>query len=165
MSATTAPSTGRRDDAGSAVVEFLGVALVLLVPVVYLVLVLGRFQSAAFAVEGAAREAVRAYVTTTAHDRSLESLGEPAPAARPADRALTAVGLALADQGLDAPPAQVLTLTCAPDCTGPRSRITAAVQVDVPLPGVPAWLQPVVPLSVPVAASAMGSLDGFGGAG
>ena len=42
--------------------EFLGVSLVLLVPLVYLVLVLGRIEAATFAVEGAAREAARVYV-------------------------------------------------------------------------------------------------------
>ncbi|NKY41663.1 pilus assembly protein, partial [Cellulomonas septica] len=53
--------SGGRDD-GSAVLEFLGVALVLLLPTVYLVLVLGRLQAATFAVEGAAREAARTAV-------------------------------------------------------------------------------------------------------
>lgn len=48
------------EDRGSAMVEFLGAALILLVPLLYLVLVLAQVQSAAFAAEGAARESMRA---------------------------------------------------------------------------------------------------------
>ena len=54
------------DDAGNAIVEFLGAALLLLVPLVYLVLVLGRLQAATFATAGAAREAARAYTAALA---------------------------------------------------------------------------------------------------
>lgn len=160
---------GARADAGSAVVEFLGVALVLLVPVVYLVLVLGTLQSAAFAVEGAAREAVRAYVTTAAHEQPARDPGGGAASgdaatARAGARALAAVGLALADQGLDDPSAQAVTLDCAPGCAAPGSSVTATVEVDVSLPGVPGWLTAVVPLSIPVSASATGTVEAFGGA-
>ncbi|WP_255491798.1 MULTISPECIES: pilus assembly protein [unclassified Actinotalea] len=137
-------------DAGSAVVEFLGVALLLLVPTVYLVLVLGRLQSAAFAVDGGAREAVRAFVT--ADDDSSGT-----------QRALAAAGLALADQGLD--PEAVTTglrLACGSQtCLVPGTRVTAELVVEVPLPGVPAWLGDVVPLAVAVTADATGVVDEF----
>ncbi|WP_307844848.1 pilus assembly protein [Actinotalea solisilvae] len=134
-------------DDGSAVVEFLGVALLLLVPTVYLVLVLGRLQSAAFAVDGAAREAVRGFVT--AQD-----------ATDGARRATAAVALALADQGLDPGAAQDgLSLVCDGECLAPGAVVTAHVAVDVGLPGVPGWLQGVVPLVVPVTATATGAVD------
>jgi len=152
-------------DAGNAVVEFLGVALVLLVPTVYLVLVLGQLQASAFAVEGAAREAVRAYVTASTHEQAARQSGADGPFADPPTRALAAVGLALGDQGLlDAGP-EGLTLTCTPDCTTAGADLTAVVEVDVALPGVPGWLQDRVPLSVPVSASATGTLEAFGGDG
>lgn len=161
-------------DAGSAIVEFLGVSLVLLVPTVYLVLVLGALQRAAFAVDGAAREAVRAWTTTSAHAQAADDGDDDAPGAPgdppgaaetgdPAARALAAVGIALADQGLPSPTPQTLSMTCAPDCRTPGSRLTATVEVEVTLPGVPAWLADVVPLVVPVSASATSSLDAFGG--
>lgn len=140
-------------DDGSAVVEFLGVALLLLVPTVYLVLVLGRLQSAAFAVDGAAREAVRGFVT--AQD-----------AVSGAQRATAAVALALADQGLDPAAAdEGLTLACDGECLAPGALVTAHVAVDVGLPGVPGWLQGVVPLVVPVTATATGAVDEHRGLG
>ncbi len=55
---------GRVGDEGSAVVEFVGLVVVLLVPLVYLVLVVGRLEAATFAAEGAAREAARVFVAS-----------------------------------------------------------------------------------------------------
>ena len=52
----------RQPDSGNAIVEFLGIALILLIPLVYLVLVLARLQAAGYAVQGAAKDAGRAYV-------------------------------------------------------------------------------------------------------
>ena len=54
--------TGHRDE-GRAIVEFIAVGLLVLVPIVYLVVTLGRVQAAAFAVSTAAREAGRAFTT------------------------------------------------------------------------------------------------------
>ncbi|GAA3399122.1 hypothetical protein [Cryptosporangium minutisporangium] len=74
-------------EGGAAIVEFVFVGVLLLVPLLYLVLALSEIQRNAFAVTQAAREAGRAYVT--ADDPST------APA-----RAGYAVRLALADQNL-----------------------------------------------------------------
>ena len=57
----------RRDD-GRAIVEFLVVGLLLLVPVVYFVATLSRVQAAAFAVSTASREAGRAFTTAATED-------------------------------------------------------------------------------------------------
>jgi hypothetical protein len=148
------PSTARKNpaqrthrDDGNAIVEFLGIALLLLVPTVYLVLVLGRLQSAAFGVEGAAREAVRAAVASASHNTSPET------AAR------SATDIALADQGLRSPDA--LTLLCDPSCTQPQAQITAHVAVDVELPLMPPFVSKYVPLHVPVTATATGQVDTF----
>lgn len=135
-------------DDGNAIVEFLGAALLLLVPVVYLVLVLGRLQAATFAVDGAAREAARSIVTAD----------DEADAAR---RTLAAVRLALADQGLDADPAAVTSVSCDRACLEPSSTVTVRVAVAVPLPGVPDWLQGAVPLAVPVSATSTAVVDSF----
>jgi hypothetical protein len=145
---------GQHGEAGNAIVEFLGVALLLLVPVVYLVLVLGRLQAGAFAVDGAAREAARAFVT--AEDSVVGSR-----------LAVAAVALALDDQGLDPTGApDALTLTCqTPACLVPGSAVTATVEVAVDLPFVPGFLQGVVPLSVPIRAHATATVDAFGSGG
>ena len=137
-------------DAGNAVVEFLGIALLLLVPVVYLVLTLGRIQAATFAVDGAAREAGRAAVTAP-DERSA------------AERAAAATALALGDQGFGADvAADALTMTCAGTrCLEPGATLGVTVSVLVPLPGVPAWLSGAVPLSVPVTATATATVDPF----
>ena len=52
-----------RDDAGNATLEFTYLAVLLLIPLVYIVVSVFQVQRAAFAVSAAAREAGRAYVT------------------------------------------------------------------------------------------------------
>lgn len=136
------------EEEGSAVVEFLGVTLVLLVPLVYLVLVLGRVEAAAFAVEGAARDAARAYVV--ADEEAADAHAE------------AAVALALADQGFDAGAARSLRVACSGDpCLEPGEDVTATVTVRVPLPFVPPLVRDVVPLEVPVSATRTAVVDAF----
>lgn len=140
--------TGQRSDRGSAVVEFLGVALVLLLPVLYLVLTVGRVQAATFAVEGASREAARAFVTAPSSDDG-------------ARLASAAVTLALGDQGF-APGAGGLTIACSSQvCLEPGGEVTAHVRLDVPLPLVPELVRGVVPLAVPVEARHVASVDAY----
>lgn len=135
-------------ETGSAMVEFLGVALILLIPLVYLVVTLGRVQAGAFAAEGAAREAVRAMVTA------------PSSAAGAA-RAETAVGIALADQDLPRD-AGALTLECsASPCLTPGGAVGAVVRVEVPLPLLPDAVRGWVPLAVPVEAARTGMVDRY----
>ena len=136
---------------GSAVVEFLGTALVLLIPTVYLVLVLGRLQAAAFAVDGAAREGVRAALAAREAERD------------PALSAEAAVRIALRDQGVA--DADALTLTCGSGCDEPGATVSARVAVVVDLPLVPAFVRHHVTLGVPVSASASGRVDDFVDAG
>ncbi len=139
-------------DEGSAVVEFLGVALVLLVPIVYLVLALGRLQAAAFAVDGAAREAVRV-VVAAADDPRLDA----GAAARAAAR------IALADQGVEA--ADPVALTCDPACDAPGADVVVRVEVEVDLPLIPSFVRDRVPMAIPVSAGARGRVDDFLDAG
>jgi Flp pilus assembly protein TadG len=82
----TGPERSTED--GAAVVEFVFVAIVVLVPLLYLVLAASALQRNALAVTQAAREAGRAFAT--ADD---ETAGQ--------ERAAYAVQVALADQGLD----------------------------------------------------------------
>lgn len=140
---------GADREAGSAVVEFLGVALILLVPLVYLILTVGRVQAAVFAAEGAAREAGRAVVRA-------ETFPEGAARAR------AAVELAFADHGIEVGAADAVRLTCERDpCLTPGGRIVVEVGTAVPLPGVPGFVRAVVPAEVPVSAEYVAVVDAF----
>nr|MBA2696160.1 pilus assembly protein [Actinomycetota bacterium] len=79
----------RSGDGGSAVVEFVTIGVLMLVPVVYLVVAMAGVQAAAFATESAAREAARIVVTADDEQQSQQ-------------RVLAAVGWALRDQGIEA---------------------------------------------------------------
>jgi hypothetical protein len=78
-----------RNDEGSALVEFVGLGVVLLLPLLYLLLSVFAVQKAAFAVTQAAREAGRAYATAPSSSAA-------------AARASYAAELALESQGVDA---------------------------------------------------------------
>ncbi|MPV36727.1 pilus assembly protein [Georgenia subflava] len=128
-------------DRGSAVVEFLGVSLLLLVPALYLVLTLSRVQAASFAAEGAAREAGR----IVAQAQSLEEATVGAEAA---------VELAFGDQGFDVDGADLLRAECSAEpCLTPGAQVLVEVATEVPLPLVPSFLTDAVPAHVPVSAS------------
>lgn len=125
---STGPSPRWRDQAGTALVEFCWLALLLLVPLVYVVLTVFAAQRASFAAADAARVAGRAYLT--APDQGTA-----------AGRAELAVRLAFADQGVDASPH--LRISCRPDptrCLSPGSVVTIRVWGSVPLPLLPAVL-------------------------
>lgn len=116
---------GRPADAGSALVEFTVLAVVLLVPLTYLVLAVFAVQRAAYAVTAAAREAGRAYATADTRGSADARAG-------------AAAALALRDHGLALPPGAV-ALACEPagGCLTPGSRVRVQVDVAVPLPFVP----------------------------
>lgn len=140
----------RAGDEGSAVVEFVTLGVLLLVPVVYLVMTLGRIQAAAFAAEGAAREAGRVFVT--ADDEASGSA-----------RARAVVVLAAHDQGFDdIDPDAAITIECsASPCLTPESRVLVRVEIVAVLPGVPAFVDAVVPTRVPVRAHSVTVVDRF----
>ena len=142
-------ATACRDDAGSAVIEFLGVTLVLLVPLVYLVLVLGRIEAATFAAESAAREASRVYVRA-------DSEAQGSAAAEASAR------LALADQGFGDTAAGALDIVCSADpCLTPGADVEADVRVRVALPFVPHFLHRALPLEIPVEATRVAPVDDY----
>jgi hypothetical protein len=143
------PGVAGYPDEGSAVVEFVTLGMLLLIPVVYLVLTLGRIQAAAYAVDGAAREAGRAFVA--AND---ERTGRA--------RAHTAVRLGLLDQGFDVNPAQAATIECRQSpCLSPEGRVVVQVSVDVVLPGVPGFVDRLVATHVTVRSTQTAAVDAF----
>ncbi|HVS68687.1 MAG TPA: hypothetical protein VHE56_09060, partial [Mycobacteriales bacterium] len=110
----------------SALVEFVFLAVLLLVPLVYVVLTAVSVQRAAFGMTAAARDAARAYATAGDDD-----LGER--------RAEAAVRLALHDQGVDWSP-RGRVVDCSPCDYAPGSRFTVALSAQVPIPLVPSWM-------------------------
>jgi hypothetical protein len=133
---------------GSAVVEFVFLTVLLLIPLIYLVLTLARIQAGTFAVSAAAREAGRAYVT--------------AEQARDAEvRAQTAAGIAFEDQGFSPEEGSVSMRCDGRPCLRPEGRIEVSARVTVPLPLVPSFAREVVPLAVPISASHVAVVDRF----
>jgi len=138
-----------RDERGSAVVEFVVLAVLMLVPLIYLVMMLARVQAGSYAVSQAAREAGRAYVTAGADEAAV-------------GRAQAAARLAFLDHSFE--DAGRLTITCdGTPCLRPDGQVETTATVRVPLPLVPAFVRDVVPLSVPVSASHLSTVDRFRG--
>lgn len=118
-----------RDEQGSAVVEFVWLGLLLLVPLVYVLLTVFEAQAAAYGSDAASRSAGRAFVLSPSQDHAYV-------------RARAAAHVALADHGIT--PGQVsLDISCAPDpqrCLSPGSSVSVSVTVQQPLPLVPTAL-------------------------
>lgn len=124
------------DEGGTAVVEFVWLAILLLIPLIYLVLCLARIQAGSYAVTQGAREAGRAFVTAD-DDASAHA------------RAGAAADIAFEDQGFAGQGDLSVDCTAAP-CLSPGESVTTDATVRVPLPLVPTFLRDVVPLEVPV---------------
>ena len=149
MSRLNAQAGMPRDERGSAVVEFVVLAVLMLIPLIYLVMMMARLQAGSFAVSQAAREAGRAYVTADS--------GQAAP-----DRAQAAARIAFLDHSFEGNGR--LTVTCdGSPCLRPDGRIETTATVRVPLPLIPAFVREVVPMSVPVSASHVSTVDRFRG--
>lgn len=118
----------RRDESGTALIEFVWLAILLLVPLLYIVLAAFDTQREAYAASAAARSAGRAFVT--APDQATGYA-----------RARAAVRLAYQDQKLDTVPD--VRITCRPDprnCLTPGSVVRAQIRSTVDLPLMPAAL-------------------------
>ncbi len=116
----------RRGEGGSALVEFTWLALLLLIPLVYVVITLLTVQRSAYGATEAARAAGRAYV-----------LAPDVATAR--ERAVDAARIALHDQGVELDPAGV-EITCRPtalSCLQPGSSVEIRIALRVGLPFVP----------------------------
>lgn len=114
------------DQRGTAVVEFVWLAILLIVPLLYVVLAVFETQRTAYAASVAARSASRAFVTA------------PDQAAGYA-RARLAARLAFADQGMKDPHLD-LRISCRPapgECLTPGSVVAAEVSSAADLPLMP----------------------------
>lgn len=124
----------RGGDGGSAIIEFVFVAVIVMVPLVYFIVALAAVQRNQLAVSQAAREAGRAFATSRG----------PAEAQV---RVATAVRLALAAQGLPddaavrfvAPGSECSAAAITPRLA-PGAQFMVCVSRRVELPGVPSLL-------------------------
>jgi hypothetical protein len=106
-------------------VEFCCLALLLMVPLVYVVLAVFRVQAGAYGITAAAREAGRAYVTAS----------KPEVAER---RARTAAAVAASDQDLTLAPGAISISCSTQPCLAPNSRVMVKIDAAVRLPFLPA---------------------------
>lgn len=118
--------TRLRSDDGSAIVEFVWLAVLLMIPLVYVVLAALSVQRSAFASTSAAREAARAYATA-----GSDADGE--------QRAEAAVAMAMHDQGVTWSPGGRV-IQCGACTFAPGSTFSVDIRTTVPLPFVPHWL-------------------------
>jgi hypothetical protein len=138
----------RRED-GRAIVEFLVVGLLLLVPVVYFVVTLARVQAAAFAVSTASREAGRAFTTAATEDDAYA-------------RAQAAARISFEDFDVGADGGVQIRCDGSP-CLRPEGRVEAVATVTVRLPLVPDVLSGAIPAALPVSATHVATVDRFRG--
>lgn len=137
-----------RGDRGNAIVEFVYLALLLMIPLVYLLLTVFRVQRAAYAVSGAVREAGRVFVSTAAT--------EDADA-----QALTAAALVMSDSGLPLR-AHQLEITCsASPCRTAGGTVDVSIDYAVPLPFLPPFLGDDLPASIRVGSRHLEVVDRF----
>ena len=130
-------------EAGNALVEFQVLAVLLLVPLGYVLLAALDVQRTVFGATQAAREAGRVAAVT----------GSEGAARR-------AATLALQDQGVDASTASV-TFACPRGCGTPGGEITVRVSTEVVLPYLPAVLAEAARAAIPVTAVHTATVDRF----
>jgi hypothetical protein len=126
---------GRRDR-GRAIVEFLVVGLLVLVPIVYFVVTLSRVQAAAFA------------AATTEDDAYV--------------RAGAAARISFEDYDFGADGTVGLNCDGSP-CLRPEGRVEAVATVRVRLPLIPGLLSGAIPAVLPVSATHVATVDRFRG--
>lgn len=137
--------TGREE--GRAVVEFIFLGVLLLVPLTYLVLTVARLQAGAFAVSLAGREAGRAFVTAPS-DGDAEA------------RARAAAALAFGDFAFDR--GTELRLACdGVPCLRPEGTVAATARVAVELPLLPDFLADRLPSSITISSTHVQTVDRF----
>lgn len=136
-------------DRGNAIVEFVYLAVLLMVPLAYLLVTVFRVQAAAYAVSSAAREAGRVYATA---DDLEEAPG----------RAYAAARIVMADSSLTLDPRQ-LAVSCAPSpCRlQPGSQVNVVLRYRVALPLVPRVFAGRAPASVQVTGRHLEVVDRF----
>lgn len=139
-----------RSDAGSAIPEFIVIAVGILIPLGYVIVAVAQILGAHAAAQHAVREAGRVFMRD-----SVVTAGQR--------RAQEAARIAFLDRGLDLP-GQALTIDCgSSSCLLPGSTLRVHLDWDMPLPWLPTPLDQFV--EVPVRASQSFTVDSFRPAG
>lgn len=116
-----------RDDSGSATVEFTVLAVVLLIPVLYFMILAGQIQAAGYASLAAADQAAAALKNASDEDTGRT-------------RAAHAIEITAADYGFDMANVD-LALDCSPaSCDASGSVVSATIEIRVDLPLLPSVL-------------------------
>ena len=134
-------------DEGRAIIEFVFLGLLLLLPLAYLVLTAARLQAAAFSASLAGREAGRAFVTAASEGDASR-------------RAQTAAGLAFDDFSFATGTSLALSCDGSP-CLRPEGTVTSTATIEVELPLIPDFLAERLPSSVTISSSHVATVDRF----
>ena len=133
---------------GNAIIEFVYLAVLLMVPLVYVLITVFRVQAASYAVSSAAREAGRVYATSSSID---EADG----------RAFAAARMVMADSNLPLDSDQ-LRITCSTNpCLQPGSQVDVVMTYNVALPLVPRFFSDRAPASIRVTSSHLEVVDRY----
>ena len=134
-------------DEGRAIVEFIFLGVLLLLPLVYLVLTAARLQAASFSASLAGREAGRAFVTGSSDGEALA-------------RAQSAASLAFEDFAFTE--GATLGLACdGSPCLRPDGVVTSTATIVVQLPLIPDFVAQHVPAAVTISSTHVSSVDRF----
>lgn len=137
----------RGGEEGRAIVEFIFLGILLILPLTYLVLTLARIQAATFSASLAGREAGRAFVTAT-DDGEAQA------------RARTAAQIAFQDFGFDR--GTDLSISCdGSPCLRAEGVVTSTATIEVPLPLIPDFVAASVPASVSISSTHVGAVDTY----
>jgi hypothetical protein len=136
-----------RGDDGNAIVEFVYLAILLMIPLTYLLLTVFRVQGATYAVSSATREAGRVFVTSASADADA--------------RAMTAGSIVMSDSGLDLDDGQLSIRCSARPCLTPGATVEVEIGYDVGLPFLPRFLDGALPASVHVEGRHLEVVDRF----
>jgi Flp pilus assembly protein TadG len=133
---------------GNAIVEFVYLALLLMVPLVYVLITVFRVQAASYAVSSAAREAGRVYATSSTIDDAD-------------GRAFAAAQMVMADSHLSLDSEQ-LRITCSTHpCLKPGSQVNVVMTYNVALPLVPRFFSERAPASIRVTSRHLEVVDRY----
>ena len=126
------------EERGSSLIEFTLLGTLLLVPVAYLLIAISTVQAAAYAGAGAADQASKVYVSSSAEGQQRQLRSE------------AAVEAALADFDIDPGQAQVRLDCPAGSCDQDGDIVAFTVEISVPVPLVPdvgSWQSTLVTVS------------------
>lgn len=136
-----------RDEEGTATIEFVVLAVLTMVPLVYLIVTLGQVQAGAYAVSAAARESGRVFVT--APDEATATA-----------RAGAAAELAFGNLGFTSGTSHRIECTASP-CLTPGASVVTSTEVRVPLPLIPSAARGVIPLEITLTGHDVSPVDRF----